>query len=388
MTIRQICLALVLCAAALLPLTGQDKALPAKSPTDKKLTGPDVFTQVRRIVAIGDIHADPDALLVLLRQAGLIGPKDTKWTGGDTHLVLTGDYVDRGPNAAAVLDLLMALEPQAQRAGGRLHALIGNHEAMNMYGDLRYVSPEDYATYRNKDSEKKRDAQMQAALEQLKASGMPPADEAAWRTQFQAEIPLGWVEQRLAFLPTGKYGQWLLKRNAVVRINDAIFLHGGISAKYVTWSLPMINEKIRMELSDPTNLKDGISQDEQGPLWYRGLAESPETNADIAGLVNRILETQGVKHIVIGHTPIPAIMPRFGGKVITIDVGISRAYDSARAFLLIEDGKYSVVHRGQKLELPVSGGPIDQYLGAAARLEPPNSRLKNLVEKSAIPGAR
>jgi len=388
MTIRQICLALVLCAAALLPLTGQDKALPAKSPTDKKLTGPDVFTQVRRIVAIGDIHADPDALLVLLRQAGLIGPKDTKWTGGDTHLVLTGDYVDRGPNAAAVLDLLMALEPQAQRAGGRLHALIGNHEAMNMYGDLRYVSPEDYATYRNKDSEKKRDAQMQAALEQLKASGMPPADEAAWRTQFQAEIPLGWVEQRLAFLPTGKYGQWLLKRNAVVRINDAIFLHGGISAKYVTWSLPMINEKIRMELSDPTNLKDGISQDEQGPLWYRGLAESPETNADIAGLVNRILETQGVKHIVIGHTPIPAIMPRFGGKVLTIDVGISRAYDSARAFLLIEDGKYSVVHRGQKLELPVSGGPIDQYLGAAARLEPPNSRLKNLVEKSAIPGAR
>ena len=388
MTIRQICLALVLCAAALLPLTGQDKALPAKSPTDKKLTGPDVFTQVRRIVAIGDIHADPDALLVLLRQAGLIGPKDTKWTGGDTHLVLTGDYVDRGPNAAAVLDLLMALEPQAQRAGGRLHALIGNHEAMNMYGDLRYVSPEDYATYRNKDSEKKRDAQMQAALEQLKASGMPPADEAAWRTQFQTEVPLGWVEQRLAFLPTGKYGQWLLKRNAVVRINDTIFLHGGISAKYVTWSLPMINEKIRMELSDPTNLKDGISQDEQGPLWYRGLAESPETNADISGLVNRILETQGVKHIVIGHTPIPAIMPRFGGKVITIDVGISRAYDSARAFLLIEDGKYSVVHRGQKLELPVSGGPLDQYLGAAARLEPPNSRLKNLVEKSAIPGAR
>ena len=388
MTIRRICLAFLLAAVALVPLTGQEKALPAKSPTDKKLNGPDVFTQVRRIVAIGDVHADPDALLVLLRQAGLIGPKDTKWTGGDTHLVLTGDYVDRGPNAMAVLDLLMALEPQAQRAGGRVHALIGNHEAMNLYGDLRYVSPEDYATYRNKDSEKKRDAQMQSALEQLKASGMPPADEAAWRTQFQTEVPLGWVEQRLAFLPTGKYGQWLLKQNAVVRINDAIFLHGGISAKYVTWSLPMFNEAIRMELSDPTNLKNGVSQDDQGPLWYRGLAEAQETNADVASLVNRILETQGVNHIVIGHTPIAAIMPRFGGKVITIDVGISRAYDSARAFLLIENGKYSVVHRGQKLELPVTGGAVNQYLTAAAALEPPNSRLRNLVEKSGIPVAR
>jgi len=388
MTIRRICLAFLLAAVALVPLTGQEKALPAKSPTDKKLNGPDVFTQVRRIVAIGDVHADPDALLVLLRQAGLIGPKDTKWTGGDTHLVLTGDYVDRGPNAMAVLDLLMALEPQAQRAGGRVHALIGNHEAMNLYGDLRYVSPEDYATYRNKDSEKKRDAQMQSALEQLKASGMPPADEAAWRTQFQTEVPLGWVEQRLAFLPTGKYGQWLLKKNAVVRINDAIFLHGGISAKYVTWSLPMFNEAIRMELSDPTNLKNGVSQDDQGPLWYRGLAEAQETNADVASLVNRILETQGVNHIVIGHTPIAAIMPRFGGKVITIDVGISRAYDSARAFLLIENGKYSVVHRGQKLELPVTGGAVNQYLTAAAALEPPNSRLRNLVEKSGIPVAR
>ena len=390
MTTRRTCLGILILAAAFLPLTGQEKStplkspLPLKSPQGKK-NGPDVFTEVRRVVAMGDIHADPEALLALLRQAELIGPNDTKWTGGDTHLVLTGDFVDRGPNTAAVLDLLMALEPQAQKAGGRVHALIGNHEAMNIYGDLRYVTPEDFATYRNKDSEKKRDAQMQSALEQLKFNGTPPPDEAAWRKQFQAQIPLGWVEHRLAFLPDGKYGKWLLKQSAVIRIDDSMYLHGGISSKYVARTLKEMNEKIRAELSDQRNLPGSISQDEEGPLWYRGLAESNENSEEINVLVNRILETQAVKHIVIGHTPFAAIIPRFGGKVITIDVGLSQAFESARAFLLVEDGKYYAVHRGQKLDLPVSGGSVLQYLVSAAFFEPQGSRLRTMVDRMVVP---
>jgi hypothetical protein len=79
------------------------------------------------------------------------------------------------------------------------------------------------------------------------------------------------------------------------------------------------------------------------------------------------------------------ILPRFEGRVITIDVGISQAYEGMRAFLLIEDGKYYVVHRGVKLELPVNGsaGELNQYLGAAAQLEPPNSRVRAFVQNSA-----
>ena len=356
---------------------------------DRKQNGPDVYTQVRRVVALGDVHADRDVLVTLLRQAKVMGPNDTKWTGGDTHLVLTGDFVDRGPDSAAVIDLLMELERQAQKAGGRVHALIGNHEAMNIYGDLRYVSAEDFASYRTKDSEKLRETQLRATLEQLKATGTPPADEEAFRRQFLAEVPLGWVEQRLAFLPTGKYGKWLLKQNSVVRINDAIYLHGGISAKYVARKLREINDGVRKELSESAlNLKGGISQDEEGPLWYRGLVQDPEDSEPVIQLVNRTIETLEVKHIVVGHTPQPAIMPRFGGKVIAIDVGMSRAFEGSPAFLLVEGGKYYAVHRGRQLELPVNGEEPWEYLNAAALLEPVNSRLRDLVERRTVPPPR
>ena len=82
----------------------------------------------------------------MLASAGLIDGNGN-WTGGKTHLVQTGDVVDRGPDSRAVMDLLMKLEKQAAAAGGAVHALIGNHEAMDVYGDLRYVSPGEFASY-------------------------------------------------------------------------------------------------------------------------------------------------------------------------------------------------------------------------------------------------
>src|SRR5678816_4386172 len=97
---RRVLVALPL-IAALVPVAGQEKSPQAKQNI------PAIFTGVKRVVAMGDIHADPDVFLRLLRQAGLIGPNSTKWTGGETNLVLTGDFVDRGPNSAKVIELLM-----------------------------------------------------------------------------------------------------------------------------------------------------------------------------------------------------------------------------------------------------------------------------------------
>src|SRR5512135_829734 len=107
-------------------------------------TPSDTFENVRRVVAFGDVHGDYPRFVELLRTAALVDAKNA-WTGGGTHLVLAGDFVDRGDYSAQVLDLLMALEPQARQAGGQLHALIGNHEAMDLYGDLRYVTKDDFA---------------------------------------------------------------------------------------------------------------------------------------------------------------------------------------------------------------------------------------------------
>lgn len=339
----------------------------------------DTFTGVSRVVAFGDIHGDYQRLLELLRSAGLADAKNT-WSGGATHLVLTGDFVDRGDHSAQVMDLLMELEPQARKAGGSLHALIGNHEAMNLYGDLRYVTKEDFAGYQARNSRELQEQQMRAAWEQLKDQGNAPSDEAAWRKKFQEEHPLGWVERGLAFQPNGKYGKWLRQQNAIIRINDAVFLHGGISRKYAGLSISEINSRVRKELSDFSKLSQGIVTDDEGPLWYRGMAQLPEDDRDLLALLPRILAKHQVQHVVIGHTPQIAVMPRFDGKVIVIDVGLSKPFDGPPAFLLIEDGKYYAVHRGRRLELPVNGGNVLEYLGAAAALEPAQSRLRRAIQ--------
>ncbi len=331
-------------------------------------------------MAIGDVHGDYQRFVELLRTAGLVDAKNA-WTGGDTHLVLTGDFVDRGDHSAQVMDLLMDLEPQARKAGGWLHALIGNHEAMDLYGDLRYVTKDDFAGFQGPNSKNVRDRQMRLELDDLKRRGTPPTDENEWRKKFQDEHPLGWVEHRLAFQPDGKYGKWLRQQNTIIKINDAIFVHGGISQKYAESTLREINTKVREELSDFTKLAKGIVTDDEGPLWYRGMAQLPEDDRGMAALLPRVLATHQAKHIVIGHTPQIAVLPRFGGKVIAIDVGLSKPFDGPPAFLLIEDGKYFAVHRGRMLELPVDGGNVLQYLRSAAELEPADSRLRRAIQK-------
>src|SRR5213593_1494858 len=108
-----------------------------------------------RIVAIADVHGDLDTLTALLRKTALIDAAG-HWSGGKTTLVQTGDLVDRGPKSRAVLDLIMALQKEAPRSNGSVRVAIGNHEVMNIIGDLGYVVPEDYAAFTDARSEQKR----------------------------------------------------------------------------------------------------------------------------------------------------------------------------------------------------------------------------------------
>src|SRR6266853_1717787 len=114
-------------------------------------TPQDTFEGIHRVVAFGDVHGDYPRFLEILRRAERIDGRSA-WRGGRPHLVLCGDFVDRGEASAKVMDLIMALEPQALKAGGGVHALIGNHEAMDLYGDLRYVTKQDYAGFQVPDS--------------------------------------------------------------------------------------------------------------------------------------------------------------------------------------------------------------------------------------------
>ncbi|PYV37661.1 MAG: hypothetical protein DMG06_27480 [Acidobacteria bacterium] len=160
-----------------------------------------------------------------------------------------------------------------------------------------------------------------------------------------------------------------------------MFLHGGIGPKYVDWSVRQINERVREELEDFTKLQGGIVMDGEGPLWYRGLAQQDEMALELH--VKSVLKNHQAERIVIGHTPTEgAILPRFGGKVLLIDVGLSRVFDSQprMACLLIENGKPYALHRGEKLELPPdSGSGLLSYLKQAAALDPSPSPLEKRI---------
>jgi hypothetical protein len=107
---------------------------------------PEPIQVEKRIIAVGDIHGDYKQFVSLLRNAVLIYNKNN-WVGGDTHLVQMGDIPDRGPDTRLAMDFLIELQKQAQKDGGEVTVLIGNHEAM-MIGDLRFVHPGEYAAFK------------------------------------------------------------------------------------------------------------------------------------------------------------------------------------------------------------------------------------------------
>jgi len=257
------------------------------------------FSGVNRVVAVGDVHGDYDRFLDLIRLAELVD-KNNHWSGGNTHLVQTGDILDRGPDSKKVMDLLMALEKEAMKAGGRVHALIGNHEAMNILGDLRYVHPGETASY--------------GGEEQFKA----------------------------AMDPSGKYGKWIASHNCVVKINDILFVHGGISPDYLEHSLEALNRMVRKELQTGDPKKAKTCQSSDGPLWYRGFTKDDDKSLDQH--VENVKKQFDVKKVVVGHTVSKeGIQTRCSGTVIMIDVGISRAYGGKPACLLIESGQFRVL---------------------------------------------
>jgi hypothetical protein len=294
--------------------------------------------------------------------------------------VQTGDLLDRGAESRKVMDLLMKLERQADRAGGGVHVLIGNHEAMNVYGDLRYVSAGEYAAFRTPRSEELRGMLYEQHMEAVKRSpppeGVPVFDE-AYREQWNARTPLGLVEHRIEFGPQGKYGKWIRKLNAVVKINDTLFLHGGISPEYAGYTIDRLNEEVRAGLDNPEGRETAPVADPNGPLWYRGLVTGDEST--LAGHVEAVLKSHAVSRIVVGHTVTDGtVMPRFGGKVLALDAGLSETYGGRSALLVIENGKPYAIHRGTRLNIPGDSGLLE-YLKRAASLDPPPSPLEKRI---------
>jgi hypothetical protein len=369
------------------------------------------------VIAIGDVHNNFDGFVAILQRTGLTGPQN-HWIGGKTTFVQVGDLLDRGPKPREVMDLMMALEKEAPQAGGRVVGLLGNHEVMNMMGDLRYVTPGNYASFADSNSEKRQKAAY-AEYTKWKESHASlfvelPQPMELTEAEWMARHPAGFVEQREALSPKGEYGKWLRGHAVVAEIDGIIFLHGGISPELAKTKLDAINNRIHDEIKEfdaskeylhnenlilpfftlqeiysvlraevsaelksrvPVNnerqakiqefLKheDWFSVRVDGPVWFRGYDQWSEEEG--APQVSKILEGYKARHIVVGHTVQKGgrIRPRFGNKVFLIDTGMLSSYypgGRASALEICGDGKFIAVYLDQQVVLLDSTGASAQ----------------------------
>jgi len=308
-----------------------------------------------RIVAVGDLHGDYDAWEAIARAAGLVDAKG-RWSGGSATLIQMGDVADRGPDSLRIIHQLMKLQREASKRGGKVIALVGNHEAMNMTGDLRYVHPGEYRAFTDQDSEARRDRVYEAnkaAIEAAYKARDPNMTPQAIRDSWMKDYPPGKLEHQVAWGPTGEVGKWVITNPAVVKIGDSLFVHGGISAAYTQFSPEQINQRVAAALKAQDETQTAIINDPAGPLWYRGLVtRAPGDEATVAPVapsgqplsieqeIALVLEKFHVNRIVVAHTPsTTGIISADQGALWRIDSAISRAYNGKLTYLEIIGNK-------------------------------------------------
>ncbi|KAG0051909.1 hypothetical protein BGZ83_003188 [Gryganskiella cystojenkinii] len=259
-----------------------------------------------RIVAVGDLHSDYPQTLAVLRLANIVD-KNENWSGGQDTFVQTGDLVDRGPDTIAIYRLFEKLRVQARAAGGEVINLLGNHEVMNIGGDLRYVTEEDYASFGGRQKRKE-----------------------AW------DIQSGWL------------GKFVLNNFNISHIQHGhtVFTHADM---HLGWAQVGIDEM--NFLATQAILKGEFKAPiftTKGPVWNRALATQEGGSEEVCKTVENVKKALKVQRLISGHTPqykTGRILSLCGGSYLDIDVGISKHYGGHVAALeIIEnpDGTQSV----------------------------------------------
>jgi hypothetical protein len=353
------------------------------------------FEGVERVVAIGDMHGAYEELTALLMETGVVD-QNLHWSGGATHLVSLGDLVDRGARSRDVVDLMMRLEKEAAKAGGRVHVVLGNHEAMQLSGEHRYTADAEFAAFADEEDPARREAAYRSFLAR---KGM--ADDAAARATFAEKFPPGFFGHQEAFSADGPYGAWILRRPVMVVVNDTLYVHGGLTDSLAEVDPAGLNARLQSDLeryarawatlrdagvfdketefrsrasiaaaaagADPA-LADAaakLAAAEQspvfladGPLWYRGTAWCNE-NAEVTR-VDRVLGNIKAARVALGHTPTPdsLIIERMEGRVLMLDTGmLTKVYEGRGSALIESAGQLAARYAGAGAAVAVRPQP-------------------------------
>jgi hypothetical protein len=187
--------------------------------------------------------------------------------------------------------------------------VLGNHEVMAMRGDLRYLNTKYADTAR----------------------------------------VLGVSSYSDLFARGTLLGRWLRSKPAILKIDDYLCLHAGVSRALIDSHLTRaeVNATVRSVLNDEPG-QGAVAElvmGSLGPLWYRGyFAEQSGFPTATASDIAQVLDTFAVRRILIGHTIVPTLTPLYEGKVIAVQVYPKRDEAGHVAFecLMIRGGRLFV----------------------------------------------
>ena len=284
-------------------------------PVGPRQVPPPTYSQSNgRVVAIGDVHGDINALRQALGLAGLIDNAGD-WVGGNTVLVQVGDQLDRGDNEREILDWLEGLAEQAHQAGGVIHILLGNHETMNVEEDFRYVTDGGWADFAD-----------------------VPHDSNAPALAGYAANQRGRVA---AFLPGGPYAELLAGHNITTVVDDTIFVHGGILPDHVGYGLERLNADVSAWMRGDAARPNVLSGD-GSPVWSRHYSQDVDP-ADCS-LLREALDAVPAARMVVAHTvQSVGINSECGGLVWRVDVGLASYYGGPSQALQILGDKVQIL---------------------------------------------
>jgi hypothetical protein len=266
-----------------------------------------------RVVAIGDIHADIDAAHAAFRAAGAIDASGT-WIGGTLTIVQLGDLIGRGDDERQVLDFIFEIERQAAQAGGRVYALIGNHEVFGGRVDNQAVGRNPFPAYEDIPGLHRDDPRL-------------------------GILPPGARARGAALMAGGPYARRIAAFPVVLKLGETIFVHGGVVPRWARYGIDRINREVSEWLLGKTPEPDSSLGVDSGDrvMWTRQFS-ADVTAADCQELAES-LRILGATRMIVAHTVHAQITPRCDGQVWAIDVGMSRAYGGKMQLLDITDDK-------------------------------------------------
>ncbi|GAA4802215.1 metallophosphoesterase [Litoribaculum gwangyangense] len=260
----------------------------------------EIYKNVRKIAALSDIHGQYDLAVEILKNNKIID-KNLNWCFGTGHLVVVGDIFDRGDKVNEMLLLVYKLEQEAKRKGGRVHLLLGNHEYMVLHKDLRYLN-----------------------------------------NKYKITCRLLNVDYDELYGKQTVLGRWLRSKPTIIKLNNTIFVHGGISKEFLSqndFNIETINNLMRASIErDKTEMRSSGFYETfyggNGLIWYRGYFYGGLDDMDIS----QILNITKSEHIVVGHCSNDRVVSLFDNKIFGVDSSIKKG--KYGELLFVKNDKY------------------------------------------------